>query len=264
MMPRPPGPECLGQRRSEHAVIVPAQGEPCANPGLAQLRGHADIRPRRRLCASTAGPRQEARTGPVPGRLFPVGPGVNAEPSGLLHGGSRRPKASSGGFFTGWAEGGFRAELPRDSLDRFPLLLFLSSASLPRPTLRPLPLPPGVAGVAESFPPDPHSGPPTQLTSLLLLADSFWLCNSLETDSDLPAGWMRVQDTSGSYYWHIPTGTTQWEPPLCRGRGDSAGNTPTRETQVKGWGGLAPFLPQGSLRRSPGARQAPGLGRPAG
>uniref|UniRef100_A0A9J7ZZ38 Amyloid beta (A4) precursor protein-binding, family B, member 1 (Fe65) n=2 Tax=Cyprinus carpio TaxID=7962 RepID=A0A9J7ZZ38_CYPCA len=24
---------------------------------------------------------------------------------------------------------------------------------------------------------------------------------------------MRVQDTSGTYYWHIPTGTTQWEPP---------------------------------------------------
>ncbi|XP_039204123.1 amyloid-beta A4 precursor protein-binding family B member 1 [Crotalus tigris] len=63
-------------------------------------------------------------------------------------------------------------------------------------------------------------------------ADSFWLCNSLETDSDLPAGWMRVQDTSGTYYWHIPTGTTQWEPPLGSGRGDSAGNTPTRETQL--------------------------------
>ncbi|XP_013924310.1 PREDICTED: amyloid beta A4 precursor protein-binding family B member 1-like [Thamnophis sirtalis] len=56
-------------------------------------------------------------------------------------------------------------------------------------------------------------------------AESFWLCNALETDSDLPAGWMRVQDTSGTYYWHIPTGTTQWEPP-------SAGNTPTRETQL--------------------------------
>ncbi|XP_070605447.1 amyloid beta precursor protein binding family B member 1 [Erythrolamprus reginae] len=62
--------------------------------------------------------------------------------------------------------------------------------------------------------------------------DSFWLCNSLETDSDLPAGWMRVQDTSGTYYWHIPTGTTQWEPPLCSGRGGSTGNTPTRETQL--------------------------------
>uniref|UniRef100_A0A803JE31 WW domain-containing protein n=1 Tax=Xenopus tropicalis TaxID=8364 RepID=A0A803JE31_XENTR len=49
--------------------------------------------------------------------------------------------------------------------------------------------------------------------------DGFWTRNSLDTDSDLPSGWMRVQDTSGTYYWHIPTGTTQWEPPseLCNG-----------------------------------------------
>lgn len=124
--------------------------------------------------------------------------------------------------------------------------LLLSSASLA--TLCPSPSPLGwqewQRATDGCFPlyrgcprqPDPHSGPPTWLTSLLLLADSFWLCNSLEADSDLPAGWMRVQDTSGTYYWHIPTGTTQWEPPLCGGRGDSAGNTPTRETQVKGWG----------------------------
>ncbi|XP_075578930.1 amyloid beta precursor protein binding family B member 1-like, partial [Pelecanus crispus] len=32
-------------------------------------------------------------------------------------------------------------------------------------------------------------------------------------DADLPAGWLRVQDASGPYYWHVPTGTTQWEPP---------------------------------------------------
>ncbi|XP_048349237.1 amyloid beta precursor protein binding family B member 1 isoform X2 [Sphaerodactylus townsendi] len=63
-------------------------------------------------------------------------------------------------------------------------------------------------------------------------ADSFWLCNSLETDSDLPSGWMRVQDTSGTYYWHIPTGTTQWEPPVGSGGSDSSGNTPSRETQL--------------------------------
>ncbi|XP_061485263.1 amyloid beta precursor protein binding family B member 1 isoform X2 [Rhineura floridana] len=62
--------------------------------------------------------------------------------------------------------------------------------------------------------------------------DSFWLCNSLETDSDLPAGWMRVQDTSGTYYWHIPTGTTQWEPPSGSGSSDSPGNTPSKETQL--------------------------------
>ncbi|KAL1279679.1 hypothetical protein QQF64_014279 [Cirrhinus molitorella] len=43
--------------------------------------------------------------------------------------------------------------------------------------------------------------------------ESYWDGSAFETDKDLPAGWMRVQDTSGTYYWHIPTGTTQWEPP---------------------------------------------------
>ncbi|XP_039538976.1 amyloid-beta A4 precursor protein-binding family B member 1-like [Pimephales promelas] len=43
--------------------------------------------------------------------------------------------------------------------------------------------------------------------------ESYWDGSAFETDTDLPAGWMRVQDTSGTYYWHIPTGTTQWEPP---------------------------------------------------
>uniref|UniRef100_A0A3P9KQA0 Amyloid beta precursor protein binding family B member 1 n=1 Tax=Oryzias latipes TaxID=8090 RepID=A0A3P9KQA0_ORYLA len=43
--------------------------------------------------------------------------------------------------------------------------------------------------------------------------ESFWDSSAFETDTDLPSGWMRVRDTSGTYYWHIPTGTTQWEPP---------------------------------------------------
>ncbi|XP_037124701.1 amyloid-beta A4 precursor protein-binding family B member 1 isoform X2 [Syngnathus acus] len=52
--------------------------------------------------------------------------------------------------------------------------------------------------------------------------DSFWDSSAFETDTDLPAGWMRVRDTSGTYYWHIPTGTTQWEPPSPLGQvGDS-------------------------------------------
>lgn len=66
------------------------------------------------------------------------------------------------------------------------------------------------------------------------LTDSFWNPNAFETDSDLPAGWMRVQDTSGTYYWHIPTGTTQWEPP---GRASpSQGSSPREESsQVSMW-----------------------------
>ncbi|XP_064433120.1 amyloid beta precursor protein binding family B member 1 isoform X3 [Mirounga angustirostris] len=67
-------------------------------------------------------------------------------------------------------------------------------------------------------------------------ADSFWNPNAFETDSDLPAGWMRVQDTSGTYYWHIPTGTTQWEPP---GRASlSQGSSPQEESQLT-WTGFA-------------------------
>uniref|UniRef100_A0A8C9XVG5 Amyloid beta protein binding family B member 1 n=1 Tax=Sander lucioperca TaxID=283035 RepID=A0A8C9XVG5_SANLU len=51
---------------------------------------------------------------------------------------------------------------------------------------------------------------------------SFWDSSAFETDTDLPSGWMRVRDTSGTYYWHIPTGTTQWEPPSPLGKvGDS-------------------------------------------
>uniref|UniRef100_A0A8C3H8N1 Amyloid beta protein binding family B member 1 n=1 Tax=Chrysemys picta bellii TaxID=8478 RepID=A0A8C3H8N1_CHRPI len=50
--------------------------------------------------------------------------------------------------------------------------------------------------------------------------DASWARNAFETDSDLPAGWVRVQDASGTYYWHIPTGTTQWEPPADLGQGE--------------------------------------------
>uniref|UniRef100_A0A8C8RZ39 APBB1 protein n=1 Tax=Pelusios castaneus TaxID=367368 RepID=A0A8C8RZ39_9SAUR len=75
--------------------------------------------------------------------------------------------------------------------------------------------------------------------------DTFWTRNTFETDSDLPAGWVRVQEASGTYYWHIPTGTTQWEPPsdLCQGEGgceldrNSQGNTPAEEQQLT-WTGF--------------------------
>ena len=29
----------------------------------------------------------------------------------------------------------------------------------------------------------------------------------------LPPGWREVADTRGTYYWHVPSGTTQWTPP---------------------------------------------------
>ncbi|XP_049487894.1 amyloid beta precursor protein binding family B member 2 isoform X4 [Panthera uncia] len=41
-----------------------------------------------------------------------------------------------------------------------------------------------------------------------------WSDHSFQTDPDLPPGWKRIVDVAGTYYWHIPTGTTQWERPV--------------------------------------------------
>uniref|UniRef100_A0A8C1P0U5 Amyloid beta (A4) precursor protein-binding, family B, member 1 (Fe65) n=1 Tax=Cyprinus carpio TaxID=7962 RepID=A0A8C1P0U5_CYPCA len=71
--------------------------------------------------------------------------------------------------------------------------------------------------------------------------ESYWDGSAFETDTDLPAGWMRVQDTSGTYYWHIPTGTTQWEPPGPleeRPASVSPAVTPADEPQIT-WSGVS-------------------------
>lgn len=36
---------------------------------------------------------------------------------------------------------------------------------------------------------------------------------TLTKPTSLPPGWREVADTHGTYYWHIPSGTTQWTPP---------------------------------------------------
>ncbi|XP_052422977.1 amyloid beta precursor protein binding family B member 1 isoform X2 [Carassius gibelio] len=71
--------------------------------------------------------------------------------------------------------------------------------------------------------------------------ESYWDGSAFETDTDLPAGWMRVQDTSGTYYWHIPTGTTQWEPPGPleeRAASTSPALTPADQPQMT-WSGVS-------------------------
>ncbi|XP_055367416.1 amyloid beta precursor protein binding family B member 2 isoform X2 [Betta splendens] len=42
-----------------------------------------------------------------------------------------------------------------------------------------------------------------------------WSEQSFQTDPDLPPGWKKITDMAGIYYWHIPTGTTQWERPAA-------------------------------------------------
>uniref|UniRef100_U3K3U2 Amyloid beta precursor protein binding family B member 3 n=1 Tax=Ficedula albicollis TaxID=59894 RepID=U3K3U2_FICAL len=42
----------------------------------------------------------------------------------------------------------------------------------------------------------------------------------METDPDLPPSWRKICDSLGTYYWHVPTGTTQWQhPALTTGPG---------------------------------------------
>ncbi|XP_056658542.1 amyloid beta precursor protein binding family B member 2 isoform X7 [Monodelphis domestica] len=45
-------------------------------------------------------------------------------------------------------------------------------------------------------------------------AADIWSDHSFQTDPDLPPGWKKICDIAGIYYWHIPTGTTQWERPV--------------------------------------------------
>ncbi|NXY36721.1 APBB3 protein, partial [Pomatorhinus ruficollis] len=46
-----------------------------------------------------------------------------------------------------------------------------------------------------------------------LCTDNLWSDQSLETDPDLPPSWRKICDSLGTYYWHVPTGTTQWQHP---------------------------------------------------
>ncbi|NWZ93609.1 APBB1 protein, partial [Nesospiza acunhae] len=68
--------------------------------------------------------------------------------------------------------------------------------------------------------------------------ESLWPCGA-GAHGDLPPGWLRVQDTSGTYYWHVPTGTTQWEPPGAPHETPSDGSTPT-EGPTLSWTSFAP------------------------
>ena len=37
--------------------------------------------------------------------------------------------------------------------------------------------------------------------------------NASNGSTDLPDGWQEVKDSGGTYYWHVASGTTQWEKP---------------------------------------------------
>ncbi|XP_061882281.1 amyloid beta precursor protein binding family B member 2-like isoform X2 [Entelurus aequoreus] len=70
-----------------------------------------------------------------------------------------------------------------------------------------------------------------------------WNEQSFQTDPDLPPGWKKITDMAGIYYWHIPTGATQWERPAAPGEtalqvaGDHTGVLPPRKQSL---GSLSP------------------------
>ncbi|XP_035481758.2 amyloid-beta A4 precursor protein-binding family B member 3 isoform X3 [Scophthalmus maximus] len=47
--------------------------------------------------------------------------------------------------------------------------------------------------------------------------DNIWTDQNLQPDPDLPSGWRTIKDSTGTYYWHVPTGTTQWQHPSLTG-----------------------------------------------
>ncbi|XP_019408316.1 PREDICTED: amyloid beta A4 precursor protein-binding family B member 2 isoform X5 [Crocodylus porosus] len=75
-----------------------------------------------------------------------------------------------------------------------------------------------------------------------------WSDHSSQTDPDLPPGWKKINDIAGIYYWHIPTGTTQWERPVSiptdrqgsrKGSLSSITPSPTPETEKQPWSDFA-------------------------
>ncbi|XP_063777094.1 amyloid beta precursor protein binding family B member 2 isoform X3 [Pseudophryne corroboree] len=67
-----------------------------------------------------------------------------------------------------------------------------------------------------------------------------WSDHTFQTDPDLPPGWKKINDFAGIYYWHIPTGATQWERPVSapidlpasrKGSLSSATSSPTPESE---------------------------------
>ncbi|XP_026503751.1 amyloid-beta A4 precursor protein-binding family B member 2 isoform X3 [Terrapene carolina triunguis] len=75
-----------------------------------------------------------------------------------------------------------------------------------------------------------------------------WSDHSFQTDPDLPPGWKKINDIAGTYYWHIPTGTTQWERPVSiptdlqssrKGSLNSITPSPTPETEKQPWSDFA-------------------------
>ncbi|EPY78015.1 hypothetical protein CB1_001141002 [Camelus ferus] len=102
----------------------------------------------------------------------------------------------------------------------------------------------------------------TSAYKILLMFVDVWSDHSFQTDPDLPPGWKRVNDIAGTYYWHIPTGMTQWERPVSipadlqgsrKGSLSSVTPSPTPENEVIKDLHAATVNPDPSLKEFEGA-----------
>ncbi|XP_046899023.1 amyloid-beta A4 precursor protein-binding family B member 3 [Hypomesus transpacificus] len=62
--------------------------------------------------------------------------------------------------------------------------------------------------------------------------DSLWSDQSVDLDGDLPSGWRTIRDSLGTYYWHVPTGATQWQHPSYSAEEDSTLTASHSKTQI--------------------------------
>ncbi|XP_041961541.1 amyloid-beta A4 precursor protein-binding family B member 2 isoform X2 [Alosa sapidissima] len=70
--------------------------------------------------------------------------------------------------------------------------------------------------------------------------NDIWSEQACHTDPDLPPGWKKITDMAGIYYWHIPTGTTQWERPASKPTPPSAMPTCARTARKHSSSSLTP------------------------
>uniref|UniRef100_A0AAY5EZL2 Amyloid beta (A4) precursor protein-binding, family B, member 3 n=1 Tax=Electrophorus electricus TaxID=8005 RepID=A0AAY5EZL2_ELEEL len=65
------------------------------------------------------------------------------------------------------------------------------------------------------------------------ICDDIWNDQSLAPDSDLPPGWRTIRDNAGTYYWHVPSGTTQWQHPSYSEEAGQSGSSTLTTNQHK-------------------------------
>uniref|UniRef100_A0A3B5KZ92 Amyloid beta (A4) precursor protein-binding, family B, member 2b n=1 Tax=Xiphophorus couchianus TaxID=32473 RepID=A0A3B5KZ92_9TELE len=76
------------------------------------------------------------------------------------------------------------------------------------------------------------------LTFILCILISICDVSDVWAEGDLPPGWREISDSSEVYFWHVPTGTTQYDRPVASGNQDTTSSNvpdsehdPQKETQ---------------------------------